>query len=478
MVLPKIIQGGMGVGVSNWRLARAVSLQGQLGVVSGTLLPVVLARRLQQGDPDSRMRRALEHFPLPAVAARIIAAYYKPGGLAKGVPFALTPMPAMPCGTSFDELAVAANFAEVFLAKEGHDGLVGVNLLEKIRLPTLPSLYGAMLAGVDFVLMGAGIPRNIPGALDLLAAGGRASLRVDVTGDGVGTDNAVHFDPRVFMGGEPPVLARPRFLAIVGSSTLALTLARKSNGRVDGFVVESAAAGGHNAPPRGPLRLSADGEPIYGDRDLPDVEAIRALGLPFWLAGSQATPAALAEALAVGASGVQIGTAFAFCDESGVTAELKRRACALAMSGLARVRTDSSASPTGMPFKVLAMEGTASDETVYRARPRACDLGYLREAYRRPEGGIGYRCPAEPEEAYVRKHGDAIDCLGRKCLCNGLLATVGLGQSDADFAEPALITAGQDVAHIGRFLKPGLLNYSATDVIAATLRPSGHALRN
>ena len=30
-------------------------------------------------------------------------------------------------------------------------------------------LYGAMLAGVDYVLMGAGIPRTIPGILDSLA---------------------------------------------------------------------------------------------------------------------------------------------------------------------------------------------------------------------------------------------------------------------------------------------------------------------
>ena len=46
-ILPKIIQGGMGVGVSSWRLARAVSALGQLGVVSGTALDQVLARRLQ-----------------------------------------------------------------------------------------------------------------------------------------------------------------------------------------------------------------------------------------------------------------------------------------------------------------------------------------------------------------------------------------------------------------------------------------------
>jgi nitronate monooxygenase len=32
--LPIIIQGGMGAGVSDWRLARAVSITGQLGVVT------------------------------------------------------------------------------------------------------------------------------------------------------------------------------------------------------------------------------------------------------------------------------------------------------------------------------------------------------------------------------------------------------------------------------------------------------------
>ena len=58
-----IIQGGMGVGVSSWQLARAVSQAGHLGVVSGTALDNVLARRLQDGDQDGNIRRALRHFP-------------------------------------------------------------------------------------------------------------------------------------------------------------------------------------------------------------------------------------------------------------------------------------------------------------------------------------------------------------------------------------------------------------------------------
>ena len=65
---PLIIQGGMGVGVSNWVLAKAVSLRGQLGVVSGTCVDTLLVRRLQDGDEGGHMRRAMAAFPIPDVA--------------------------------------------------------------------------------------------------------------------------------------------------------------------------------------------------------------------------------------------------------------------------------------------------------------------------------------------------------------------------------------------------------------------------
>lgn len=471
---PIIIQGGMGVGVSNWTLARAVSQQGQLGVVSGTLLPVVLARRLQQGDLDGHMRRALARFPLPAVAERILATYFVAGGLSPDASFKLTPMPALPGGTALIELTVAANFVEIFLAKENHAGLVGVNLLEKIQIPTLPSLYGAMLAGVDYVLMGAGIPRAIPGALDQLSRGGTAQLKIDVTanpaaGLAPAAEALATFDPAKFFNGSAPVLRRPQFIAIVSSATLALTLARKSTGRVDGFVVETEAAGGHNAPPRGAMQLTSSGEPLYGERDRPDLEKIRAIGLPFWIAGAHADPARLAEARLLGAAGVQIGTAFAFCEESGIDAELKRDVCALSRAGLTKIFTDPLASPTGFPFKVLDHPDSLSGAGNYAERSRLCDLGYLREAFAKADGSLGYRCAGEPVDDYVRKGGAEADTVGRKCLCNGLLATIGLGQRTASGHERPLITAGHDVAHLARFFRDGETTYHAADVLNATL---------
>ena len=114
----------MGVGVSNWRLAQAVSKLGQLGVVSGTALDSVFVRRLADGDLGGYMRRG----------------------------------------------------------RQGHKNPVGINYLEKVQIPHLASIYGAMLAGVGYVLMGAGIPLHIPGVLGAFAAQQAAEYRLAVTG--------------------------------------------------------------------------------------------------------------------------------------------------------------------------------------------------------------------------------------------------------------------------------------------------------
>lgn len=460
---PQIIQGGMGVAVSNWRLAKAVSRLGELGVVSGTALSMVLARRLQRGDPDGQVRRALRHFPLPAVAERILERHFVAGGKTADEPFRGVPMATMQPAPAATELTVAANFVEVFLAKEGHAGPVGINLLEKVQLPTLPSLFGAMLAGVDYVLMGAGIPRAIPGVLDRLAAGEPAELKIDV--EGAGEDAFSRFDPSAFCGSVSNALRRPFFLAIVASATLAMTLAKKSSGQVNGFVVEGAVAGGHNAPPRGPMQLTADGEPIYGPRDIPELQKIRELGLPFWLAGSFARPEKLAEALGVGAAGIQVGTAFAFCSESGLDPAVKAAVLAGVRAGTLHVFTDPLASPTGFPFKVVGLPGTMSEGDVYAARPRLCDLGFLRRPYRRPDGDIGYRCAAEPVDDFVRKGGALAETVGRKCLCNGLASAADLAQMRAGTAEPAIVTAGNELVDLARLTLADASTYTAEDVI-------------
>lgn len=460
----------MGVAVSGWALARAVSKAGQLGVVSGTALGHTLARRLQLGDTDGKLRHALEHLPIPGIANRILNAYYVPGGKKSDAPFKGIPMPSISPSESYNELTVAANFTEIFLAKEGHDGVIGINLLEKIQFNTLHSLFGAMLAGVDYVLMGAGIPRTIPGTLDNFAAGQPSELKIDTVGAANGESFVQRFDPATMFGGKAPSLKRPLFLAIVASATLALTLAKKSTGQVNGFVVEAETAGGHNAPPRGPMQLTPEGEPLYGPRDIPDLEKIHAIGLPFWLAGSYGAPGKLAEALKLGAAGIQVGTAFAFCQESGIDPVYKQSVIDLSRAGKARVFTDPLASPTGFPFKVIQLANTLSTAEDYAARPRICDMGYLRHVYVREDGSPGYRCPSEPIEDYVRKGGTIADTVGRKCICNGLMTAGGVGQIRADgSAEPAILTAGNEVSHVARFIAPGAESYTAADVVATLL---------
>jgi nitronate monooxygenase len=467
---PVIIQGGMGAGVSSWRLARAVSRLGQLGVVSGTAIDQILARRLQEGDPGGHMRRGLDRFPFPKMAERIWEAYYIPGGKMENQPYKNLPKHSLDNPRELIELCIAANFVEVSLAREGHDHPVGINFLEKIQIPHLPSLYGAMLAGVGYVLMGAGIPLKIPGVLDRLANHEQASYELQVTGAQGSDETTITFVPRDFAERDLPPLLRPKFLPIIASNTLAVTLLRKANGKIDGFIVEGPTAGGHNAPPRGKPQRSGAGEPIYGERDKVDLQKMRELGLPFWLAGGYGSAEKLCEALAAGATGVQVGTAFAFCVESDLRDDYKQALLKKALSGEAKVFTDPSASPTGYPFKVAQLEGTISEPEVYLARPRICDLGYLREAFRTAAGTIDYRCAAQPVSIYLSKGGRIEDTVGRICLCNALVANVGHPQVHAGkYVETGLVTSGDDLSEIPSFLPPDSPHYNAADVIAKLL---------
>ncbi len=455
----------MGIAVSNWRLASAVSGLGQLGVVSGTALDQVFARRLQDGDPGGHMRRGVDQFPFPEMAKRIWDTWFIPGGKADTQPYK-RPTPATKDGPrDVRELCIVANFVEVFLAREGHDNPVGINYLEKIQLPLLPSMYGAMLAGVAYVLIGAGIPLKIPGVLDALALHEPAAYPLPVTGSQEGDDTMMTFVPAEYMEGAHPPLRRPDFLAIIASNTLALTMVKRANGKVNGFIVEGPTAGGHNAPPRGKPVFNDDGEPVYGERDVVDLVKLRELDVPFWLAGGYGRPDKVREALDNGAAGVQVGTAFAFCNESGLTREYKNEVLKVVAAGSARVVTDPVASPTNFPFKVVRLQGSVTEPDVYAGRPRICDLGYLREAYRTAVGAIGYRCAAEPVTVYKSKGGKTENTVGRKCLCNALMANIGLPQLRNKYVEKGLITSGDDLSELAPYLPAEGWIYSASDVI-------------
>lgn len=143
----------MGAFVSGWRLARKVSgysATGEtLGVVSGTALDRVVAILLQRGGKDADdIIRVLMASHFPEKADRVIQKYHKK--LNVGIPVSdLNNDP----NQHLRDLLFCANYAVVKLAQEGHDNPVGINYLAKVPEPLLAGLYGAVSAGVGYVLI-------------------------------------------------------------------------------------------------------------------------------------------------------------------------------------------------------------------------------------------------------------------------------------------------------------------------------------
>jgi NAD(P)H-dependent flavin oxidoreductase YrpB (nitropropane dioxygenase family) len=262
----------------------------------------------------------------------------------------------------------------------------------------------------------------------------------------------------------PPPLDRPMFFPIIASDTLARVLDKKvPKGLITGWIIEGSVAGGHNAPPRGKMQDS-DGNPVYDERDVANLERVADLGYPYYLAGGYGTPEKLEEALRLGAAGVQVGSLFSLADESGYPADTKHALIKEIHEGKLSVRTDGRVSSTGFPFKVLEVPGTLGDPAEYERRVRVCDLGYLQQSYLDESGRIQVRCPAEPVDTFVSKGGDEDATVHRGCLCNGLMANIGLGQVQKSGVEKPLFTAGDGLVDLP-LGSAGEPHYTAEDVI-------------
>ncbi len=433
----------MGIAVSSWQLAKEVSIAGELGVISGTAIDSVVARRLQDGDLTGDIRRAMAAYPHQETITEIMNRFFIEGGREAGKPYLDVPKLSIKGNLFSNKLLAVASFVEVWLAKEGHNGLIGMNILEKIQLAIPAQLYGAMLADVDYILIGAGIPAQVPHLLNEISQGYKVAMKVDVAD--TKEKHYLHFDPRT-LGLDNFPIKRPLFLAIVTSHALVAYLNKDEETKPDGYVIEYHVAGGHNAPPRAKNHVNDEGEAIYNELDIPNLEKIHASGSPFWLAGGYATPEKVKEAISCGAQGVQVGSLFALANESGFTKENRSSILTSLADPTMRVMTDASASPTGFPFKVIQNNQTLSNDNLYKERTRICDLGYLRTMFQREKGGIGYRCPAEPLDNYEFKNGEVEHAQGSKCLCNALMADIGLGQIRPDGrTEISLLTFGSDL---------------------------------
>ncbi len=498
----QLIQGGMGVYVSNFHLANAVAACQPgitAGTVSGIALDVVYVRLLQLGDPGGHVRTALGAFDSRFqvdIGAKIIDRYLVEGGKSPDERYHYGPRQTLhtkngkqtiplpdesqpPVQLTIDEelveLLIATAFAEVWLAKRGHQGKVLINFLHKVQLPLVYALYGAMLADVDGIVVGAGNPEGLPAVCTRLTRHQPITTEHALLYRESGETFEVDFDPQSIAGGRlaQQPLNRPAFLAIVSLESLVGALVNSPTEPPDGFIIEHHTAGGHNAPPQGPLEKDALDQPIYSNEDEPDLDAIRHFDKPFWLAGGYNSCDKLREAQSVGAAGVQTGTSFALAQESGLD-PLHKIAI---LSALKQGATDADLvrttlfSPTGFPFKVAQLPGTLADDEVYNNRTRVCDLGFLQQrGFSKPgpdgERDLFARCPAGSLADFSRKRGLPFNAAGKRCLCNGLLAAVGLGQTHPrNGGEPAIVTLGNNLDGVRRLSRQGQVTYWACDVV-------------
>ena len=254
---------------------------------------------------------------------------------------------------------------------------------------------------------------------------------------------------------------------------------RKSNGRVDGFVVELPVAGGHNAPPRGQVTLNSRGEPIYGLRDERTC-SIADIGLPFCLAGGYASPEGLARAQG------RAPAAFRWAPSSPsarnpASPRTPRETHALVATmppASSPIRWPPPPAFPSKSSKCPAHSPTPPFICGSRLRPRL-----LRSALptRRRHGRLPLpgRTPRRlrQEGRRHRRHGRP------QVFCNGLFGTLGMGGFAADgSAEPAIMISGDDI-HSSRSLPLDRRNlrppsgrlYGQQDVLGYLLAPPAAA---
>lgn len=434
--MPRLIQAGMGVRVSSATLANTTSRLGVLGVVSSVGLRHIVIEEIRQGREDV-IAIALT-FPLASYVEAIMQ--FAPGGK-KHKRSAPMDDPNPVKGDLPKRLSVIAAYVEVMRAKQGHRGKVGINVMWKCALTVLPSIYGAMIGGVDALLCGAGVPMELPDIVRKIRAGEDMDYKpLHGTGTNAGLSIAQDNSSSLFAEREPPKIM-PILSNFAFPKRILDIWEREFDGaRPFAFILENHEAGGHNAPPRNKVE--------FGERDDIDTyfDRVYALGTPIYVAGafpSGGTRSDLLYWTSRGAYGIQVGSRFALSDESGMRRDLKDAVIAQNARGEQLLVTDQRLSPTGYPFKYRAIPGTLSDPEIYANRKRICNKGYLLQGHYEelPDGTVRerYVCPAMPEKQYRKLGGREEELNDRICLCNTLLAVVGLIEE----GEPPLVTLGR-----------------------------------
>ena len=333
-----IIQGGMGVGVSLHPLARAVAKEGGLGIVSSACLDRLVSSRT--GEKKNTYEAAYE---------------------------------------------------EVSLAKtEG--GFAGINIMMALARDFNDSVKGALDAGADVIISGAGLPLGLP---------------------------AIQPPKETAL---IPIVSSPRALDIICKKW------EKLGYRPDAVVLEGPLAGGHLGFRIDQVDLESNRLenllPLIKDR------AVKCGDFPVIVAGGIYTHDDITRFMSMGADGVQMGTRFLATEESSASTTYKQAVVRAKKEDI--LVAHHPGSPCGLPFRVI-MQSPMYVSSLQQKRPPKCDKGYV--LMKDAEGNFTV-CPAkEDNKDYF-------------CICNGLLSSAGY---NTDKEEP-LYTVGTNAARVDRIL--------------------------
>lgn len=328
----------MGVGVSLHSLARAVAREGGAGIVSSACLDRLVSKRT--GKKVSIYEAVYEEISLSKVAG----------------------------------------------------GVAGINIMAALLRDYDESVKGAIDAGADFIISGAGLPLNLPA---IQKPGDTALI---------------------------PIVSSARALEIICKKWERLGY------RPDAVVLEGPLAGGHLGFRLQDLDLDAN----RLENLLPPVkDAARKYGdFPVFVAGGIYTHEDIVRFLSLGADGVQMGTRFLATEESDATPAYKEAVIASRESDI--VVAHDPGSPCGLPFRVIKSSPMYVSALQHRRKPK-CDKGYV--LMKDAEGKFSV-CPAKKSNEHDF------------CICNGLLSSAGYNSDK----EEGLYTVGTNAARIDRIV--------------------------
>jgi nitronate monooxygenase len=333
-----VIQGGMGVGVSLSPLASAVAREGGLGIISSACIDRLLSKR---------------------------------NGKSLNV---------------YD-----AVYEEVSLSKV-RNGFAGINIMAALVRDYNDSVKGALDAGADAIISGAGLPLNLP-AIQPAA------------------DTALI-----------PIISSARALEIICKKW------EKLGYRPDAVVLEGPLAGGHLG-----FRIDqVDLESNKLENLLPPVKdmAMKFGDFPVIVAGGIYTHEDIVRFMSMGADGVQMGTRFLATEESSATEAYKLAVIRAKEEDI--VVAHRPGSPCGLPFRVIK-QSPMYISSLKRLRKPKCDKGYV--LMKDAEGKYSACQAKQDNENYF-------------CICNGLLSSGGYNTDK----EEALYTVGSNAARIDKII--------------------------